>query len=54
MMYLMNRVTVRTGKIRLLRAVQRGPNTNAALELIGTEIEPELQELVNPEEAKAL
>jgi hypothetical protein len=52
-MYVMNCVTVRTGKIRLVEAVRRAPNTNAALELIQREIEPELQELVHPEEAKA-
>jgi VIT1/CCC1 family predicted Fe2+/Mn2+ transporter len=52
-MYLMNCVTVRTEKIRLIEAVRRAPSTNAALELIEIEIEPELQELVQPEEAKA-
>jgi hypothetical protein len=52
-MYLMNCVTVRTGKIRLIEAVRRAPNTTAALELIGSEIEPELQELVHPDQAKA-
>jgi hypothetical protein len=52
-MYLMNCVTVRTGKIRLIEAVRRAPNTTAALELIESEIEPELQELVHPDQAKA-
>jgi hypothetical protein len=52
-MYLMNCVTVRSGKIRLIQAVQRAPDTNAALELIQAEVEPELQELVEPEEARA-
>ena len=52
-MYLMNCVTVRSDKIRLIQAVQRVPDTKAALELIQTQIEPELQELVAPEEARA-
>src|SRR5689334_9047832 len=52
-MYLMNCLTVRAGKVRLLRAVQSAPNSSAALALVETEIEPELQELIQPEEAKA-
>lgn len=52
-MYLMNCVTVRAGKIRLLRAVQSAPNSSAALAIVETEIEPELQALIQPEEAKA-
>jgi VIT family len=52
-MYLMNCITVRSGKIRLIQAVQRLPDTEAALELIQTQIEPELQELVDPAEARA-
>lgn len=52
-MYLMNCVTVRSGKIRLIQAVQRAPDTNSALELIQTQVEPELQELIEPEEARA-
>jgi VIT family len=52
-MYLMNCVTVRSGKIRLVQAVQAATDTNAALELVQTQIEPELQELVEPDEARA-
>jgi len=52
-MYVMNCITVRSAKIRLVQAVQRVPDSNAALELIQTQIEPELQELIEPEEARA-
>jgi hypothetical protein len=51
--YLMNCVTVRAGKIRLLRAVQSAPNPSAALAIVEKEVEPELQELIQPEEARA-
>jgi len=53
-MYLMDCVTVRTGKVRLLEAVQRAPDAPETLELIKSEIEPELQELIDPEAAEAL
>jgi hypothetical protein len=53
-MYLMNCITVRTGKVRLLQAVQRAPDAPETLELIQNEIEPELQELIGPEGAETL
>ena len=53
-MYLMNCITVRTGKVRLLQAVQSAPDAPETLELIQNEIEPELQELIGPEEAETL
>jgi len=53
-MYIMNCVTVRSGKMRLVEAIQRAPDTEAALALIQNEIEPELQELLDPEDAKIL
>ena len=53
-MYIMNCVTVRSGKVRLVEAIQRAPDTEAALALIQNEIEPELQELLDPEDAKIL
>jgi hypothetical protein len=52
-MYIMNCITVRSGKARLVRAVQGAPDEQAALDLIQNEIEPELQELLDSEEAKA-
>jgi VIT1/CCC1 family predicted Fe2+/Mn2+ transporter len=52
-MYIMNCVTERSGKIRLIEAVQRARDTRAALEVIQNEIEPELQSLLDPEEREA-
>jgi hypothetical protein len=53
-MYIMNCITVRSGKVRLVKAVRRSPDGKAALALIRDEIEPELQELLAPENAEAL
>jgi hypothetical protein len=53
-MYIMNCMTVRSGKVRLIEAVKRVPNEGAALVLIQDEIEPELQELLTPEDAEVL
>jgi VIT1/CCC1 family predicted Fe2+/Mn2+ transporter len=52
-MYIMNCMIVRRGKIRLVEAVQRAPNPEAALLLVKNRIEPELQELLAPEKAEA-
>jgi len=52
-MYLMNSMVVRRGKIRLVEAVQRAPDQESALVLIRDRIEPELQELLGPEKADA-
>ena len=43
-MYIVNCITVRSGKVRLVKAVRRSPDGQAALALIQDEIEPELQE----------
>lgn len=53
-MYIMNCMTVRSGKARLIRAVQRAPDARATLEMIKDEIEPELQSLIGPEDRDAL
>ena len=53
-MYLMNCITVRSGKARLIKAVQRAPDVDAALAVVQNEIEPELQELLTSEDAEAL
>jgi hypothetical protein len=53
-MYIMNCLTVRTGKMRLVEAIQRAPNTEAGVRLIQDEIEPELQELLGPEQSESL
>jgi hypothetical protein len=52
-MYIMNCMIVRRGKIRLVEAVQRAGDTNAALALIQNGVEPELHELLGAEEAEA-
>jgi VIT1/CCC1 family predicted Fe2+/Mn2+ transporter len=52
-MYIMNCITVRSGKLRLVGAVQRAGDEQAALALIQDEIEPELQELLTPAAAEA-
>jgi hypothetical protein len=52
-MFALNAITVRSGKARLVEAVQRAPDGTAALALIQDEIEPELQELLAPEQADA-
>ena len=52
-MYIMNCVTERSGKGRLIEAIQRARDPHAALDLIQNEIEPELQSLLDPEEREA-
>jgi VIT1/CCC1 family predicted Fe2+/Mn2+ transporter len=53
-MYIMNCITVRSGKVRLVRAVQSASDEQSALALIQEEIEPELQELLDSQQADAL
>jgi hypothetical protein len=53
-MYIMNSMIVRRGKIRLVEGVQHATDCNAAAALIEHEVEPELQELLDPKEAEAL
>jgi len=52
-MYIMNAMVVRRGKIRLVEAVQRASDPEAALTLVKNRVEPELQELLGPEKAEA-
>jgi hypothetical protein len=52
-MYLMNCVTVRTSKMRLVKAVQDAPDDAAALSLIQDEVDPELQELLEPGDSES-
>src|SRR5215468_5789561 len=47
-MYVMNCVTVRSGKARLVTAVQRTSDSTVALALIQQEVEPELRSLLDP------
>ena len=53
-MYVMDCITVRSGKMRLVEAVQRAPDTASALKLVQNDIEPELQELLYPKDAEAM
>jgi VIT1/CCC1 family predicted Fe2+/Mn2+ transporter len=52
-MYIMNCLTERSGKVRLIEAVQRARDNRAALDIIQSEIEPDLQSLLDPEEREA-
>jgi len=52
-MYIMNCLTERSGKVRLIEAVQHARDNRAALDIIQNEIEPELQSLLDPEEREA-
>jgi hypothetical protein len=53
-MYIMNCITVRNEKIRLIEAVQRAPDTTSALNLVRDGIEPELQDLLEPAAAEKM
>src|SRR5436190_5347225 len=53
-MYVMNCVIVRSGKARLIYAVQGAPNSESALTLIQDEVDPELQQLLEPEDSVKL
>jgi hypothetical protein len=50
-LYLMNCLTVRRGRLRLVEAVKRAPNQEAALALIKSEVEPDLQAMLDDEDA---
>lgn len=53
-MYIMNCITVRNEKIRLIEAVQRTPDAASALNLVRDGIEPELQDLLDPDDAEKM
>jgi len=52
-MYIMDCMIVRRGKIRLVERVQGATDANAALALVRDQVEPELQELLGPAEGEA-
>ena len=52
-LYLMNCLTVRRGRVRLVEAVKRAPHQDAALALIKNEVEPDLQAMLDDEDADA-
>jgi len=51
-MYIMNCMIVRGSKVRLVEAVQSAPDSETALAAVQNEIEPELQELLDPKDAE--
>jgi hypothetical protein len=53
-MYVMNCMTVRSGKARLVRAVQKTPERGAALEVIRQMVEPWFQYLTSPKDQEAV
>jgi len=53
-MYVMNCMTVRAEKARLIDAIQRAPDARAALDVIRGEIEPRFETLTEPENRDAL
>jgi hypothetical protein len=53
-MYIMNCLTERSGKARLLEAVQHAPNPAAGLELVRAKVESEFEALSKPEDREAL
>jgi hypothetical protein len=53
-MYVMNCVTVRSGKARLAMAIQQAPDSKAALEIVRHEYEAALKSLSSPQERESL
>jgi hypothetical protein len=53
-MYIMNCLTVRSGKWRLVRAVQNAPDPEGALQAIRQELEPQLAPISGSQEREAL
>jgi len=51
-MYIMNCMIVRGSKVRFVETVQNAPNPQIALAAVQKEIEPELQELLDPKDAE--
>jgi VIT family protein len=52
-LYLMNCITVRQGRVRLVEAVKHAPDQEAALALVKNEVEPDLQAMLDDEDADA-
>ena len=53
-MYVMNGITVRAGKARLMEAIQRARDTRTALDIVRDQIEPQFETLTAPEHREAL
>jgi hypothetical protein len=52
-MYVMDCMTVRSGKWRLLRALHRAPDPESALEIVRQKLDPELEPISEPAEREA-
>jgi VIT1/CCC1 family predicted Fe2+/Mn2+ transporter len=53
-MYVMNCMTVRSGKARLIMAIQKAADSVAALEIIRSKMEPDLERITKSEEREIL
>jgi VIT1/CCC1 family predicted Fe2+/Mn2+ transporter len=53
-MYIMNCMTLRAEKANLIEAIQRAPDTQAALDIVREEIEPRFETLTAPQHREAL
>ena len=53
-MYIMNCMTARAEKARLIEAIQQAPDADAALEIARTDIEPRFEAFTGPEPREAL
>ena len=53
-MYVMNCMTARAEKARLIEAIQRAPDARTALDIVRDEIEPRFETLTGPEHREAL
>jgi VIT1/CCC1 family predicted Fe2+/Mn2+ transporter len=53
-MYVMNCMTARAEKARLIEAIQRAPDARSALDIVRDEIEPRFETLTGAEEREAL
>jgi len=53
-MYIMNCMTARAEKAQLIEAIQRAPDSHAALEIVRDEIEPRFETLTGPQHREAL
>jgi len=53
-MYVMNCMTLRAEKARLIEAIQHAPDARAALDIVRDDIEPRFETLTGPEQREAL
>lgn len=53
-MYVMNCITERSVRTRLIRAIQAAPDRDTALTLIRDQVEPEMETLARPEDRESL